>query len=380
MIFLFFVVHTHPMNPQQFPYIDRVLQQAIENDSTPGIALLVAKDGAAVYRRELGFAQFSPILREMRRDTIFDLASLTKVVATTTAVMFLLYRHTITLQDSIKKYVPELIHGQITFAHLLSHSAGFPEWLPLYEDVQQEAERQGSGFIGSAEAKRLIIEKACRVDLAYQTGTDCKYSDLSFILLGHAVEKIVGATLDQYCEQMIFQPLQMSTTFFHKHNTPIRAGEYAATEFCDWRQKVICGEVHDENTYAMGGIAGHAGLFSTLDDIYTFMNTLQQCYHGDSDFLPKPLVRQFFTNQHITEESTYALGWDTPSKVKSTGGTLLSPNSVGHTGFTGTSIWLDLRKKLLVLLFANRIHPSRQNHTFLNMRPKIHDAVVISTD
>ena len=368
------------MNEQAYPYITRKLQQAIENGSTPGVALLVARKGEVFYHYAVGQAQIYPEARDLREDTVFDIASLTKVVATTTAVMLLLRDKALALDEPIHKYVPEFPNEQITFIHLLTHSAGFPDHLPLYEDVQQEADRQGSDFIGSPAAKQFVLAKVCHTDRLYPPGEQYIYSDLGFMLLGYALEKISGTTLDRYCAEMIFAPLGMSTTFFRKHGEALRAGEYAATERCEWRRRIICGEVHDENAYAMGGAAGHAGVFSTLDDIQQFMRTLYQCYQGKNDFIPEPIVRQFFTRQHLPENSTRALGWDTPSEKDSSGGELLSKTAVGHTGFTGTSIWFDLQRELVMLLFANRIHPSRNNQRFLKMRPKIHDTVLITVD
>lgn len=372
------------MKPQNFPYIDRVLRQAIENGSTPGVALLVYKDGDVCYRNAVGDAQIYGEHRVLSEETIFDIASLTKVVATTTAIMFLLRDKRISLKDPLITYIPEFPYEEITLTHILTHSAGFPDHLPLYDMAQQEADRQGDEeFIGSPEAKQFIVQKICKTDLIYPHGQYSKYSDLGFILLGHAIERVTGVTLDQFCDETIFQPFGMSTTFFQKVGADQRSGDFAATERCEWRHRVVCGEVHDENAYAMGGVAGHAGLFSTLDDIHRFMRKLHQCYAGDDTTIPKTIVRKFFSRQNLVEGSTRALGWDTPSrnlKEKASGGTLLSERSVGHTGFTGTSIWLDLKRKLLIVLLANRIHPSRHTHTFLNMRPKIHDTIVIATD
>lgn len=368
------------MKAQDFPYITRVLQRALENGSTPGIALLVDKNGECLYRTALGYAQIYPETRELNDNIIFDIASLTKVVATTTAVMLLLRDKQLTLHDPVKKYIPEFIHEQITFTHLLTHSAGFTDWTPFYQEIQQEADRRGGDFVGSPEAKQFLLEKICHADLIYDPGQYSKYSDLGFILLGYAIEKMTGTTLDRYCEEMIFRPFGMSTTFFRKSGEPLREGNYVATERCEWRRRVICGQVHDENAYAMGGVAGHAGLFSTLEDIHRFMTMLWRCYNGDGDMIPESIVREFFSRQNLVEGSTRALGWDTPSQNTCSGGTLLSEKSVGHTGFTGTSVWFDLERKLLMLLFSNRIHPSRLNQTFLNMRPKIHDTVVIAMD
>ena len=368
------------MKHQDLPYIDKVLQNALENGSTPGIALLVDKKDECIYRKAYGYAQLYPETRGLTEETIFDIASLTKVVATTTAVMLLLRDKQLKLQDPVKKYVPELVHEHITFIHLLTHSAGFPDWRSFYEEVQQEANRRGSEFVGSPEAKQFVLEKIGTTDLVYTPGHATKYSDLGFILLGHAIEKIAGTTLDRYCDEMIFRPLAMSTTFFRRSGTPLREGSYAATERCDWRGRILCGEVHDENAYSIGGVSGHAGVFSTLDDLHRFMRMLSHCYRGEDEMIPKSIVRKFFARQDIVEGSTRALGWDTPSEEKSSAGTLLSKKSVGHTGFTGTSIWFDLKRTLFMILFSNRIHPSRQNQTFLKMRAKIHDTVVIATD
>jgi serine-type D-Ala-D-Ala carboxypeptidase len=369
------------MNEETYPFVTRKLQQAIENGSTPGVAMLVEQDGAVVFRHAEGYAQRYPVVKPLYEDTLFDLASLTKVIATTTAVMLLLRDQTITLDDPVQRYVPEFPHDQITLRHLLTHSAGFPAWAPLYEEIQREADRQSRpDFIGSPEAKAFMLTQICQTPLASAPGEQCVYDDLGFILLGHAIEQITGVDLDQFCEEHIFAPLGMINTFFHKQGEAQRPGEYAATERCEWRRRIVCGEVHDENAYAMGGIAGHAGLFSTLDDVQRFMHTLHQCYQGASTFIPRPIVQQFFTRQHLPPDSTFALGWDTPSPQGSTGGTLLSPESVGHAGFTGTSVWLDLSRSLLLLLFSNRIHPSRVNEKFKKMRPRIHDAAVIATD
>ena len=368
------------MNEEVYPFITRKLQQACENGSTPGVALLVDHDGALLYRHSVGYAQQYPEHKALHEDTIFDIASLTKVVATTTAAMCLIRDNVLSLEESIRNVIPEFPRDNVTFLHILTHSAGFPGWLPLYEDVQAQADQEGDTFIGSEAARQLIIEKICQTPLMNEPGMQYTYSDLGFILLGCAIERIADMPLESYCDKYIFAPLGMSTTFFRRYDTSLRAGEYAATERCEWRRRILYGEVHDENAYALGGVAGHAGMFSTLDDIRVFMNILRRCYEGTTDFLPQPLVQQFFTRQYLPKESTRALGWDTPSPHDSTAGELLSPTSVGHTGFTGTSIWLDLSRTLLIVLFSNRVHPSRNNQTFLKMRPKIHDTVVITFD
>jgi CubicO group peptidase (beta-lactamase class C family) len=368
------------MNEETYPFITRKLQQAFENGSTPGVALLVDHVGEVIYRHAVGYAQQYPEHKDLHEDTIFDIASLTKVVATTTAIMLLVQQDKLSLEESVQTYIPEFPHQEVTFLHLLTHSSGLPGWWPLYEEVQSAIEKQDDDILGNGTAQNIILKNICNVALTAAPGAQYTYSDLGFILLGIAIERISDRPLDIYCEENIFAPLGMSQTFFHRYGEPLREGEYVATERCEWRRRILYGDVHDENAYALGGVAGHAGLFSTLDDVRLFMNCLLRCYEGHDDFLPQTLVQRFFTRQHLPQGSTRALGWDTPSPKDSTGGELLSSTSVGHTGFTGTSIWLDLSRKVLILLFSNRVHPSRNDRTFLKMRPKIHDTVLITFD
>ncbi len=368
------------MNEITYPFITRKLQQAFENGSTPGVALLVDHAGEMIYRHAVGYAQQYPEHKDLHEDTIFDIASLTKVVATTTAVMCLMRDKAFTLEAPVHTYIPEFPHTQVTFLHLLTHSSGLPGWWPLFEDVQEAIADQGESILGNGVAQNIILKGIGKIALISVPGEQYTYSDLGFILLGMAIERMTDMALDACCREMIFAPLGMSRTFFRRFGDPVRDGDYAATERCEWRRRILYGEVHDENAYAMGGVAGHAGLFSTLDDVRLLMNCLLRCYEGTDDFLPQALVQQFFTRQYLPNSSTRALGWDTPSPKDSTGGELLSSASVGHTGFTGTSIWLDLARKVLILLFSNRVHPSRNDHTFLKMRPKIHDTVLITFD
>lgn len=366
------------MNATTYPFITRKLQLAFENGATPGVALLVDHDGELLYRHAVGYAQQYPEHKPLHEDTLFDIASLTKVVATTTAIMCLVRDNGFSIEQSVQTCIPEFPHPDITFLHLLTHSSGLPGWWPLYEDIQELMQAQGDDILGTPAAQRVMLEKLCAIAPTSAPGHHYTYSDLGFMLLGIAIERMTDMPLDAYCREHIFEPLGMTRTFFRRFGDPLPEGEYAATERCEWRRRILYGEVHDENAYAMGGVAGHAGLFSTLDDIRIFMNGLLRCYEGAGDFLPQAIVQRFFTRQHLPRGSTRALGWDTPSPHDSTGGDLLSSASVGHTGFTGTSIWLDLARKVLILLFSNRVHPSRNDHTFQNMRPKIHDTIMIT--
>ena len=154
----------------------------------------------------------------------------------------------------------------------------------------------------------------------------------------------------------------------------------APTERCPWRNRVLCGEVHDDNAYAMGGVAGHAGMFGTAADIDRLASRLRACWRGEDDFMPREVVREFWTRDPTVEGSTWALGWDTPSPTNSTAGTRIGPNSVGHLGFTGTSLWIDLERDAHVILLTNRVHPQRDNDRIRDVRPRVHDATLEALD
>ena len=208
------------------------------------------------------------------------------------------------------------------------------------------------------------------------------------MLLGEAVERLSGKPLDRFCRDEMFTPMQLSSTFFvdlsrsWEETCPapapaIAAAEIAATEDCPWRRKILCGEVHDDNAYAMGGVAGHAGLFSSAPDVHRFIRFLGRCRTGaEPDFLPAAVVREFLEAERPLPGQTHVLGWDTPSPEGSSSGRHFSARTVGHLGFTGTSIWWDLERDVHVVFLTNRVHPSRDNDAIRQFRPLVHDAVM----
>ena len=213
-------------------------------------------------------------------------------------------------------------------------------------------------------------------------GAQSLYSDLGFMLLGEVVEEVTGWSLDRYCQDKVYKPMGLRCTSF-VDLTLLRARRLqpvhemiAPTEQCPWRKKVLCGEVHDDNAYAMGGVAGHAGLFSSARDIHLLLTRLKRCYRDQDPFLPAPVVKEFLSRDPTVRASNFALGWDTPSAEDSSSGSYFSPNSVGHLGFTGTSVWWDLEKDCVVILLSNRIHPSRASDKIKSFRPYIHDLIV----
>jgi CubicO group peptidase (beta-lactamase class C family) len=189
-------------------------------------------------------------------------------------------------------------------------------------------------------------------------------------------------TLDRFCQDRIFRPLGLRSCAFvdlsqmrARRLAPV-TDLIAPTEHCPWRRRILCGEVHDDNAYAMGGIAGHAGLFANAADVNALVGHLRACWRGEEEFVPQELVRLFWTRDQTVEDSTWALGWDTPSVTGSSAGSRIGPVAIGHLGFTGTSLWVDLARDAHVIFLTNRVHPHRDNERIRDVRPRVHDAVM----
>jgi CubicO group peptidase (beta-lactamase class C family) len=321
----------------------------------------------------------------MQAGTIFDLASLTKPLATTVAMMLLVSQQKVRLDDRVTHLFPTFgVLGKhaVTFRHLLNHSSGLPDWKPYYQDVLQCELRGQTNFVASQAAKRYVFAQIHREAPLSPAGQQSVYSDLGFMVLGEIVETVSGTTLDRFCQERIFNPLGLSSTSFidltRLRTRRIQPVEemIAPTEDCPWRKKVLCGEVHDDNAYAVGGVAGHAGLFSSARDIHQLLARLNGCLRGKDSFLPQALIQEFLSKDETVKNSTRALGWDTPSENESASGQWFSSHSVGHLGFTGTSVWWDLEKNCHIVLLSNRVHPTRKNEKIRKFRPHIHDLIM----
>jgi CubicO group peptidase (beta-lactamase class C family) len=368
-----------------FRPVDDGFQEAITKGIFPGAVLLAGKGQEVVFERAFGLRSVVPEKSPMQVGTIFDLASLTKPLATASAIMVLVRERKIRLDDRVTRFFPHFgVFGKthVTFRHLLAHSSGLPAWKPYYEEIVKGEKAGRINFIASLAAKSYVFQQIHREKPLSAAGQRSLYSDLGFMFLGEVVEEISGSTLDRYCEEKVFKPLGLRSTSFidltqlrTRRIQPIQE-MIAPTENCPWRKKVLCGEVHDDNAYAMGGVAGHAGLFSSARDIHGFLSRLKHCLVEADPFLPQSLLKEFLTRDQTVEGSTRALGWDTPSAKDSSSGSYFSPNSVGHLGFTGTSIWWDLEKDCDIILLTNRIHPSRSNDKIREFRPYIHDLIM----
>lgn len=367
--------------------VDRALDKAISNTEIPGAVVVASRryEGEQIEHVSVrGSAALRPERVAMARETIFDLASLTKVMATTAALMQLVHDGAVSLDDPASKYLPhfgERGKEGVTVRHLLTHSSGLKPWRAFHELLLEKERKTGVRMLGTPAAREFVLDRIYRSSLVHEPGAAAVYGDLDFIVLGALVEAVVHQPLDVYCTERLFRPLGLGQTFFIRTvegdvDPPDAVRQrFAATEACPWRGRVVWGEVHDPNASAMGGVAGHAGLFATADDVHRFATILLDCWHERSAAFAPELVRRFFTRQQLPKGSDWAIGWDTPTPGASSSGHHFSEDSVGHLGFTGTSVWIDLRKEVVVVMLTNRVHPIARRSQF-RLRPLVHDLVM----
>ena len=338
-----------------------VIEGAVAARAFPGASIAVTSCGKLVALKSFGRFTFDADSPVVTTETMFDLASVTKVVATTAMAMILYERGLLDLEASIVGILPEFAsederHRDVTFRRLLTHSSGLPAYEKLFLRVS---------------TKEALLGEAFKVPLRDSPGTHAEYSDIGFILLGLALERIAGEPLEHFCQREVFGPLGMAFTTFNptaewRQRIPPTAHDKI------FRKRIIQGEVQDENASVLGGIAGHAGLFSTARDVAAFA----QCMLNDGAPILRPDTVALFTCREAFPPGTSrALGWDTPSQP-SQSGNFFSPVSFGHLGYTGTSLWIDPIRQLSVTLLSNRTWPDCSNQAIKQVRPKFHDAVV----
>jgi CubicO group peptidase (beta-lactamase class C family) len=347
--------------------VDSVIKQARDDDTFPGAGVLVLRNGAVLKRAAYGYALlYADATERLTRpiptaiDTLFDLASLTKLF-TATAVMQLVERGNVVLDEPAYRYLPGLERGAraaITVRHLLVHTSGLPPGRPFYRHRCDAA---------------MVIAVASRVRPVAPPGAQVLYSDLNYILLGGIVAAAAGLPLDRYLAVALFEPLEMRDTCYRP--APSVVARTAATEYQNGRG-MVRGNVHDENAAAMGGVSGHAGVFGTVDDVATFgAMFLNAGTHGTRQILRPQTVAQMLSIQTGALRPARGLGWlcDDASLM----GGLASRQTFGHTGFTGTSIVLDPRRRLCVVLLTNRVHPTRFGPGLSAVRAAVADAAAL---
>lgn len=345
-----------------------VVLGALATRAFPGGVVEVGTADRVAWREAFGRLTYAPAARPARDDTVFDLASLTKVIATTTLVMRLLERRLLDLDDPIRRWLPDWRgpdREMATVSDLLAHASGLPAWLPLYRNLQ---------------GRDAFARAISAVPLEYAPRTRSVYSDLGFVLLGFVLERAAGRSLDEQFERFLVDAgLASDSPLLRVAFSPPEAwrDETAPTEADPWRNRLLVGEVHDENAAALGGVAGHAGLFGTAAAVGAFARLVMQARRERPEAVTRLAQAQTvvrFTTRTTVPASSRALGWDTMLPTSSCG-TRLSASAFGHTGFTGTSLWIDPVRDLYVVFLTNRVHPSRDNDAIQQVRPALHDAI-----
>ncbi|MGA7382136.1 MAG: serine hydrolase domain-containing protein [Terriglobales bacterium] len=342
-----------------------VLQDGLAERVFPATSVAITHKGKQVARKAFGRFTYEPDAPEITPDSIFDLGSLTKIVATTSMAMILYELGLLDLDMPAVALVPEFAadnprNPEVTMRMLLAHSSGLPGYEKLFLEAKNREE---------------LLAAAFATQLTADPGSRAEYSDIGFIILGIALERLAEEPLDSFCRREVFGPLGMLHTAF----CPPAAWRDSIPPTVDdraFRQRVIRAEVYDENASVMGGVASHAGLFATAGDLAIFANAMIE---GGRPILRPETLAVFTRRESSPPGTTHALGWDTPSSP-SQAGKHFSPHSFGHLGYTGTSLWIDPERQLSVTLLTNRTWPDATNQAIKQLRPKFHDAVVESLE
>lgn len=357
------------MSSERLAHIDKAVLASIERKETPGAVVLIAHRGRIVYSKAFGDRAIEPNREPMTLDTIFDLASLTKVIATATSIMILVERGQVSLADSVARYIPEFGRfgkERVTVEQLLTHRAGF---VP---------DNEIADYVGVSVNP---MEQIYNLQLSYDPGTRFVYSDVGYIVAAEIVRRVTGKRLDVFAKENIFAPLGMKDTFFyplsfvsghspHSDNKQTdNKGQRTKDKGLDALHRIapteqregrwMRGEVHDPRSYELGGVAGHAGLFATADDVAAFCQMiLNGGEYGAARVLAPYTIERMVSSHALPASQMRGLGWDVNTSFSSNRGDILPVGTFGHTGFTGTSIWIDPASESFVVLLTNRVHPS----------------------
>jgi CubicO group peptidase (beta-lactamase class C family) len=356
-----FLVRNTAAQEQRFASAFGIVAKAIAARAFPACSLAVCFSGELVAHKAFGRFTDDPLTPEATTATLFDLASLTKVVATTAMAMVLYEHGLLDLEAPVTAIIPEfggadLNRREVTVRMLLAHSSGLPAYERLFLSAHNRAE---------------LLQHGLTTELAAIPGTHAEYSDIGFIILGIILERLADERLDVFCQREIFGPLGMTHTTFNP-GADLKDVIAPTADDRSFRHRIIQGEVQDENASVLGGVAGHAGLFSTAEDLAIFAHAI---LNGGYPFLRAHTVERFSRRESTPVGTSRALGWDTPSSP-SQSGKYFSSKAFGHLGYTGTSLWIDPDRQLSVTLLTNRTWPDCQNETIKQVRPTFHDAII----
>ncbi|MGC2298017.1 MAG: serine hydrolase domain-containing protein [Acidobacteriaceae bacterium] len=363
------VAQTNPTTSERFARVRSVLEQAIEQRAFPGAAWGVLHRGAVIALDAAGRFTYEADAPAMQPDTVFDLASVTKVMATTAAAMLLVDRGLFDLDTRLGDILPGFVVGmepnsgkeRVTLRMLLAHTSGLPAYETLFREHTTPA---------------ALLRATLQLPLEAKPGARTEYSDFGYILLGKVIELLSGESLDALCAREVFAPLNLQTTGFCPPKTA-RSSIPPTEDDQAFRGRVIQGEVQDENCFVLGGVAGHAGLFANVGDVLRFAQCIlaQGRTPAGEPLFKAATIQEFATRRDTPDGKSRALGWDVPTEGSSSG-RYFGPRSIGHLGYSGCSLWIDPDQELAAALLTNRTWPDRSNNAIRQVRPAFHDAVV----
>ncbi|MCH2533265.1 MAG: serine hydrolase [Bdellovibrionales bacterium] len=323
------------------------------SSATEGFQIAVLKNNHLVFKENFG-----------KTYRYYDLASLTKILYTVSAIQFLNEFELLMPDHSVKDYISDWKNPNTKIKHLLTHTAGLDWWQPFYKKIPRA--------LPIEEKKHIVYDHI--VHSKSKLTKKSQYSDLDFILLNALIEKSVGMPSEEF-SKVLFECIDSPELFFQKNNRlKYKISDYAPTEKCPWRNKQLQGQVHDDNTWAMGGVSGHAGLFGSLEAVIQWSQYFYQSLHNNEDSWSRASTIQSYCHRAISKSrGDWALGYMMPTEGRASCGRHFSKASIGHTGFVGTSFWHDPKNKFTVIVLSNRVFPTRENQLFVKLRPILHD-------
>ncbi|MEK6704409.1 MAG: serine hydrolase domain-containing protein [Bdellovibrionota bacterium] len=362
------------LSEDAYPLTWQVLRSGVETGVAPGVVagLWSKKEPDCFFIAALGNRCVLPAAMPMLPDTVFDLSSVSKVFGTATLAAMLVERKWIDWDTEIGSFFQQYLRSGIRVRHLLGHTAGFSAWEPFWQKMRHVLSVERIERVPVEERQRAMRDVVLNLKLLGRPGEHCVYSDISFLILGFVLEEVTQMPLDRAVKTMLWDSMGIEGAFYKRVTKSVNEDTLdvaAATENCPWRGGVLQGQVHDDNCWAMGGYGGHAGAFASAREILHFSKRLMM------GFLTKETLNAMWSRIPEPPGCERTLGWDTPSGSDSATGRSFSPSSVGHLGFTGTSLWIDPGAEIAVVLLTNRVHPSRDNMKIKGFRPRFHDAL-----
>jgi serine-type D-Ala-D-Ala carboxypeptidase len=372
----------------KFNFLVQIVNQAINEAVFPGGVVLLGKNDQVVFWKAFGnrAVEGLPDVRVLPTvpDMVYDVGQITRSVVTATLMMKLQESGKVNLDDRVSRYLQTFgVFGKsgVTIGQLLAHCAGLAAVSPFYEELQKQNMSTRMGIMASKGARDMVVNSINRSQLKYAPGTRQFESDNGFILLGELVELLTGLSLEKAAFKYVFRPMGMKSSSYIDLSILRRRGYstvediIAPTESCSWRKKVLCGEVMDDNAWAMGGISGHSGLFTSAIDLHTFAAGMLQSYRGEGEFLQASTVRRFWRMAETREEQM-CYGWDVPRKENSLAGCQFSNRAIGADSSTGCSLWIEPKEGLQIILLTNAAHPQRNEKRMRGFRPVFFDAAL----